>query len=184
MYTQLTNLLSSERQSALRRDYGIRYGVVVLIVITTLIAVAAVLLVPTYVFLTKSLSAKEARLASIESKLSSADEVSLSMRLANLAHRTSILMRLGNIPSTSVLMRNVLAVPHPGIALSGFSYTPSDEKTKNMLTVSGTAKTRDALRSYQVALQNTAFIQTADLPISVYAKDADISFTVTVTLAP
>lgn len=182
--TNLTNLLSPERQRALRRDYFVRYGVAVVVAITILIVIAGILLFPTYVFLTKALSAKEARLASIESKLSSADEVTLSARLSNLAHSTTILMRLSKIPSTSVLIRNLLAVSHPGITLSGFSYTPSADKNANILTISGTATTRDALRAYQVALQDTSFIQTADLPISVYAKDTDISFTVTITLVP
>jgi len=184
MHNKLTNLISSERQSVLRRDYFIRYGVVVTIVVTILILVAAILLLPTYVFLSKSLRAKEARLVSIESKLSSADEAVLSARLAGLSNSASILTKLAKIPSVSVIVRDLLAIPHPGITLSGFSYTSSVEKSPSILTVSGTSVTRDALRGYQVTLQNTPFVQTADLPISVYAKDSNILFTVTIILAP
>ena len=184
MRTKLTNLLSQERQNALRLEYVVRYGTVVTFFATALVVVSTVLLVPTYVFLTKSVQVKESRLASIESKLASADEVALSARLTKLARSAAILMRLAKVPSTSILIRDLLAVPHPSIMLSGFSYTPSIEKTTNTLLVSGIAKTRDALRGYQVALQSTSFIKTADVPISVYAKDADISFTITITLKP
>jgi hypothetical protein len=39
------------------------------------------------------------------------------------------------------------------------------------------------LRSYQLALQGASFARAVDLPVSAYAKDADIAFTVTITLA-
>jgi len=48
----------------------------------------------------------------------------------------------------------------------------------------GIAATRDALRNYQIALQNAAFARAADLPVSAYAKDSNISFNITITLKP
>ena len=184
MNNTLTNLISSERQGALRRDYFIRYCVVIVICITILIFVAAILLLPTYVFLSKSLSAKENHLANIESKISSADEAILSARITNLSRSVVILMRQVKTSSTSDVVRDLLAIPRPGIAISGFTYAPAVGKIPGIVTVSGTAVTRDSLRGYQISLQNTQFIRTVDLPISVYAKDSDISFTVTITLVP
>ncbi len=166
------------------RGYYLRVGVVAGALGTLLTAVAAVFLVPTYVFLVGSAQAKEMRLASIQSTLSSADEVALSARLAALSSDTAALSALASKQSASSAMRSVLAVPRPGITLSGFTYMPASGKGPGVLALSGGAMTRDALRTYQLALQHSPIVRSADLPVSAYAKDADISFTITVTLTP
>ncbi|MFA6519367.1 MAG: hypothetical protein WCT41_00890 [Candidatus Paceibacterota bacterium] len=184
MDNELTNLLPPERQSALSREYLLRLGVVVAVMITALTFAAALLLVPTYIFLNQSASAKATRLASIESTLSSSEEKTLSEQLATLARDAAALVALGDIPSASGILRTALAVPHPGIALSGLAYTPAEAKVPGTLAITGIAATRDALRTYQLAVQSAPFAAEANLPVSAYAKDANITFTITVTLAP
>lgn len=184
MHNELTNLLPLERQRELSREYFLRLGVVGVLLLTLLIVAASVLLLPTYVFLKKSFSVKEERLATVSSALSSFDEASLSARLASLSDNATTLATLSDTPSASVIIRSLLAISRPGITLSGFAYTPTTDKKSGTLIVSGSSATRDALRSYQLALQGAPFAISADLPISVYAKDTNITFTVTMTLAP
>ncbi len=184
MHNELTNLLPFKRQRALSREYFLRLGVVGAVFLGILIFASAVLLLPTYVFLADNARAKEARLASIESALSSADEKALSTRLTALTNDAATLTALANAPSASSIIRAVVAVPRPGIALSGFAYTPAANKISGTLALSGTAATRDALRKYQLALQGMPFALSATLPVSAYAKDTNIAFTITVTLAP
>lgn len=184
MYKELTNLLPPGRKKEFLRKYVLRVGVVSIVLVTALVFIAAVLLLPTYVFLTKSIGTKEAHLASIESALSSSDEVALSVRLAALATDARILIDLAGTPSPSRIIRTVLSIQHTNIFLSGFIYTPTANKVPGTLAISGMAKTRDALRTYQLALQKAPFALSADLPVSAYAKDSDITFTISITLAP
>jgi Tfp pilus assembly protein PilN len=184
MYNELTNLLPQERQSALSRDYFLRLSVVGAVLLSILTFAAAVLLVPTYVFLAKSANAKEIRLVTIKSALSSANETELSARLAALSGDAAILTALAGAPSVSAIIRTVLVVSRPGITLSGFAYTPTVNNVPGILTISGIAATRDALRGYQLALQGAPFALSAALPVSAYANDTNITFTITVTLAP
>lgn len=184
MDNELTNLLPSERRAALSRNYFIRLGVVVVLIVTVLIVISMVLLVPTYVYLRDSASTKEAHLASIESVLSSTDEAGLSARINALTSNAATLSMLTQVRSPSMIIRSMLAISSPGIALTGFSYTPASGKNTGMLVINGMAETRDALRSYQIALQGASFAHAADLPVSAYAKDSNIQFTITVTLAP
>ncbi len=179
-----TNLLPPERQRAIFRNYLMRFSVVAAFLTVALVCAAALLLLPTYVFLAKSSVAKKGHLASIESALSAADEASLSARLSALASDATQLSALRDAPSGSAVIRQALAVPHPGVILSGFTYTPTAPKKPGTLAISGTAATRGALRAYQLALQSTAFATSADVPVSAYAKDTDIAFAITVTLAP
>lgn len=184
MNDELTNLLPPERQRALSREYRLRLSTVAACLLATLTIIAGLLLVPTYVFLSQTITAKQITLANVESILHSSDEEALSSHLASLSNDAATLMALGKAPSASAVIRAVLAVPRSGNTLSGLSYTPAISKAPATLTISGSAVSRDALRSYQLALQSSSFIASADLPVSVYAKDADISFTIIAALIP
>lgn len=184
MHNDLTDLLPLERRAALLRGYVMRLAVVAVWFVTALAVVSAVLLVPTYVFLSESVRSKEAHLASIESTLSVTNETALSSRLSTLSHNAEALIALSDAPSVSTIVRSILALSRPGITLSGFSYTPAEEKTPGVVKLSGTALTRAALRSYQLALSGSALVLSADLPVSAYAKDVDIDFAINVTLVP
>ncbi|MFA5942785.1 MAG: hypothetical protein WC798_03925 [Candidatus Paceibacterota bacterium] len=184
MRNERTNLLPLGRQRLFRRDYFMRLGVVGASFVIALASVAALLLLPTYVFLVKSASAKKTHLASIESELSSANETALSAQITALSKNAAILVALAGASSVSEMVRSVLDVPRPGVTLSSLGYTSPEGKNLGTLTVSGRAATRDALRKYQLALEDISFARSANLPVSAYAKDANITFVITITLAP
>ncbi len=184
MHNELTNLLPLKRQRALSRDYFLRLGAIGAILLSALTFSATLLLVPTYLFLVNSAHTEEARLTSIEETLASSSNSGLFVRLAALTSDAATLTALANAPSASAIIRSVLAISRPGITLSGFTYTPATAGTQGTLAISGTAATRDVLRNYQLALQGWSFATSATLPVSTYAMDANIMFTITVTLAP
>ena len=184
MHNELTNLLPPERQRAFRQDYFIRLGVVVAVLATALVLSAAVLLLPTYVFLSESDRVETEHLAAIESTATSSDSTAFSAQLTTLSNNAAALSALADATSVSSIIAAVLTIPRPGVTLSGFAYTPATSKNQETLAISGSAKTRDTLRSYQLALQRASFASAANLPVSTYAKDSDIPFTITVTLAP
>ncbi len=184
MSIELTDLLPEERRRVLRRDYFFRLGTITVVAVLGLLASAAALLVPTYVFLSHTVQIKIERLATIDSGLASADELGLPKRLAALTTAATTLAALGSSAHTSTIVRDALLVPRPGITLNSFSYTPGVAPNSGILLLAGIAATRDALRTYQLALQSASFVKAADLPVSAFAQDTRISFTITVTLAP
>jgi hypothetical protein len=183
MNSELTNLLPIERQKDLRREYFFRMGVVIIVSISLLTLIASVLLIPTYVFLSGDVKAKKEQLENIKSQFSSSDEASLSSRLAALSSDAASLIALSNTKSVGTIIRGILAIPHPGISLLNFSYvTPSGLNSK-AVTISGISATRSSLRNYQLSLQSDPSVLSAVLPVSAYAKDTEIAFTITITLA-
>lgn len=168
----------------LSRDYLLRTGAAVSVLATVLVLSSAVLLVPTYVFLIGNADAKKIELARIESVLSSSDEAELSERLAVLSANAASLASLSNVSSVSTLIRGILSISRPGVALSSISVASSKDNGSGTIIISGKSATRDSLRSYQLALQGSPFTLSAVLPVSAYAKDSDISFTITITLKP
>lgn len=179
MDNELTNLLPSERRRALSRDYLLRLGTLSALLVTLLVVVAGILLLPSYVFLVQSQEAKQARLATIETVLSSEDDASISARLVTISGEAAQLTALAKVQSASALTRAALAVSRPGVTLSGMEYS----RANGTLTISGVAATRDALRTYQLALQSAPFAAAATLPVSSYAKDTNIEFIISVKLA-
>ncbi len=184
MSNLLTNLLPEDRRRLLTREYYLRFGVVCAAVFVAFMLVAAVLLVPTYIFLVGSSHAKETRLANVTSTLSSVEEVALSDRLTALSNDPATLVALAQKPSASGYIRSVLGISRVGIALTGFTYTPTKESPESTLALVGTAQTRDSLRNYQMSLQALPTARSVTLPVSVYAKVTYIPFTITLTLAP
>jgi hypothetical protein len=182
MPSTTTNLLPSDRRHKLVREYYFRLVVVVIGLVIALIGVAAILLMPTYIYLLGTAGEKQTELAHVTATLASASDATLSARLAALSKDAAALIALSKKPSVSAALRSVLGVSRPGVSISGFTYLPDPKAITAQLT--GTAATRDALRSYQLALQNLPAISAATLPVSVYAKDTDISFTITLTLMP
>jgi hypothetical protein len=184
MFKELTNLLPPSRQLEIVREYHFRLGVVALSVLTVLIISAGVLLIPTYVFLKNSVSTKTNHLTVVAKALTSSDKTSFSTRLVTLSREADAIVALSNISSPSATIRKIITVSRPGISISNFSYIPLGNKKTRTFILSGTASTRNALRNYQLALQKTDTVISAELPISVFAKDADIPFTINITLTP
>ena len=173
------DLLPEDRRRRLRRSYILRVSTVAVILAIVLVVAAAALLVPTYLYLVSASDARSARLASIESTLSSADQTTLGKRLATLQADAGEIVSISTTPSASKVVREVLAVERPGIVLRSMSYAPA----QGTLALSGIAATRNDLRAYQLALSAANAFSTADLPVSSYAKDHDIPFAIAVTLA-
>ncbi|MFZ1074973.1 MAG: hypothetical protein WAN50_01205 [Minisyncoccia bacterium] len=184
MTEEFTNLLPIERRNALSRDYVLRLCTVAVWFLTALTLAAMVLLLPTYTLLAENASTQQAHLASIEAAMSSGDESSLAARVSALNANAAALSALANAPSASATLRSVLGVAHAGVSLNELSYTPAKGKGAGTVAISGTAATRDALRAYQLALSGASFAHAVDLPVSAYAQDTAIPFTITVTLTP
>ncbi|HET9641401.1 MAG TPA: hypothetical protein VFP46_00950 [Candidatus Paceibacterota bacterium] len=183
MHNELTDLLPADRQAKVARYYFLRFLAVALWFVAALAAIGVMLLVPTYILLVTNAQAKQAYLDSIGSSVTSEAD-SLSSRIALLNGEAAALDALTTSRSASALIRQMLAIPRPGIVLNNFAYTPANGTKPGTLVISGVASARDTLRNYQLAVQNAAFSKTASLPVSAYAQDSNIGFSITVTLAP
>lgn len=177
------NLLPPERRRALRLRYFARLGASVAYLAVALIVMAGVLFAPTLVFLHATRLAAQRQLTALDAALSAHDVSAISARLVALSTNATALIALTNAPSASGVLRRALAVARPGIALSGFTYVPAAPKHPGTLTLSGSASSRGDLRAYQLALEGTPGFAKADLPVSSYAKESDIPFSITVTLS-
>lgn len=179
MSSELTNLLPDERIRAFRRDYFFKLGTVAALVVVAAIGIHAALLTPSYLYLHETASLARARLAQLTNTLAGSEEAEMQTRLTRLKSDSERLLALSSSPSATGIIRALLAVPHAGITITALSFkSPSPE---GRLTITGMAKTRESLRQYHLALSSLAFAKSAELPLSAYAKESDIPFTITLT---
>lgn len=182
MSNKRINLLPPSRKRSLIQDYFSRLGVVALVLTSILAITATLLLIPTYGFLSNDLQSKQARLASSEPE-GSVDRAGPAERLNALAKSTARILALKDVSPVSPTVREVLAVPRAGITITNSTIVRGTDARPSTISISGDAKTRDALRQYQLSLQGAPFARSVSLPVSAYAKDVNIPFTITVTLA-
>lgn len=181
MQPELTNLLPPERLRALRRDYFMRLATVGIAALSAVVIGSGALLVPSYLFLNREVRSRETQLHALDEQLVSAQGKQTNMRLSALSDSASYLARLATTSSATAVLRGVLSVPRSGITLNGFTYTPPAKATPGKLSLKGVASTRETLRAYDEALAALPFVTNADLPISAYAQDSDIQFTIALT---
>lgn len=182
MSTELSNLLPAKQQRALRHHYFFRLATVTLLALAALVVAHGLLLLPTYLYSEDRSNYARAQLATLEGSLESAEEELVKARSAQFTKAVERLTQLDAHPVASAVIRAVLAVPRPGITLTGFTVTaPTAQNSYARMQVSGTAASRDDLRAYTSSLGTLPFVTTADLPISAYAKENAIPFTITLT---
>lgn len=180
--TELTNLLPRSSVRGLRREYFVRLTTIALLMATVGIVIHGILLFPAYLYTHAQVAQEQHELDTMAASASTAEEQSINAQIAAVKADITYLGRLGTQPTASAAVRAILTVPHPGVSLSGFTYTaPLTASSSAQMTVSGTASTRDSLRGYVESLGQQPYVTKADLPISAYAKESAIPFTVTLT---
>lgn len=180
-YSELSDLLPVAKKRALRREYFVRLVTVFLGLATLLVIIHGILLAPAYLYAHAQAAREQDELTRIVSSASSEQERAVNAQIASIQSDITYLGRLGTLPMASDAIRAILAVPHRGVRISGFTFTAPTATSPAQMTVTGTASTRDTLRAYVSSLGQLSYVSKADLPISAYAKDSNIPFTVTLT---
>ena len=181
MSSELINLLPRSRARAFRRGYFVRLATVALLLVALLVLLHGVLLVPTFLYARGEVARDRQQLALLDTSTQTSEEQEITARTNVLKGTVGYLTRVANVPTMSAALRAVLLVPRPGIALTGFTYTAPTGTGQPSMQLTGKADSRDALRNYVSALGQLSFVTSADLPISAYAKERDIDFTITLT---
>lgn len=180
-HPQLTNLLPLERIQGLRREYYVRLATVALSTLAAVVIGSGALLVPSYLYLHQEIQSRETQAKDLDARLANTEAKEASKRLITLSSNATYLARLASTTSATAALRGVLAVPRSGITLSALSYTPPIKGNDGKMLLSGVASTRETLRAYNQSLATLPYVTNAELPISAYAKESNIPFSITLT---
>ena len=172
------NLLPDTRKQRLTRFYFVRVGVVCALMLAGVFFIHATLMVPTYLHFAQNAADSTVALSELTGRLADSKEQEIGSRMASLSERTSYLATATHGATASGALRAFVAMPHKGVHITSFAFIEGKEAR---LTITGVAASRETLRAYAGALATLPYVSGVDLPISAYAKESDIPFTVTVT---
>ena len=181
MHSELTNLLPEKRAKVLRQEYFVRLLTVTLFTATAVFLGSGALLVPSYLYLNQEISNQKALVASLDAILATSHGKEVNNRFAALAKDAKYLSRLATTTSAVVSVEAILGVPHSGIQISAITLTPPVRGNDGKMVLTGIASTRETLRTYVTTLSRLPYVSNAEVPISVYAKESLIPFTLTLT---
>lgn len=181
MLHDLVNFLPRERVDAFRRMYTIRMLCVVAIGVTFVTTIHVALITPTYIYIHKEYETRKSKHAVLISTQARNGHEEISKRLDTLSAGVARLQEFLAPVRTSDVIRALLQVPHPKVQLHGIHVAvPAVQGGQTQIQISGVASSREALRTYHLALLQWSFVQSADLPLSVYAKESDIPFSISI----
>jgi hypothetical protein len=168
----LHNLLPPIEKKALRIEYYVRLGTVIVFLITSAVGIGAVSLLPTYLKLRSEIDAITLDSGSPQAETASTTVMG-DQAIISDTKRTLMLFEatLGKQQVTDII-RAAFAVRPDTVTISGVTY---DQATRSV-TLEGVATTRDALVGFAHTLEDTSTFGRVPLSISDLAKNTNIQF--------
>lgn len=169
----MINLLPEAQKKALRHEYALRVGIVACGFALILEAEAAALLAPAYIELRSHVDANSRELERVTA-LVPKDDADAKGAVAGLGRQIDKLRGVEKTPLFSEYVDKLVAAKVPGIALSNVSFVLRGDVPE--LSLSGSARDRDALSAFRKNLRANPEFVDADFPTSAFLKETDISF--------
>ncbi len=163
------------------REYRKRLWTVVWTLVSILTLSGAALSLPSYFMINAKKTAADIAFAS--SVTPAPETIDLEAQVKDIEAKTTLLGgSFSAKPLASVLEQVAAVVAQPGIAITGLSLKRAGTTAaQGSISLSGTARTRDALVNFSKALSSDASFKNVSLPVSALAKSKDIPFTLSIS---
>ncbi len=174
--SNVLNLLPEERVRLRRHAYRVRVANVSLVLLSVCVVLGGTFLLPSQMQTRSAYDAAVRELAQLGLSPDQATAASGTQEVTG----GSILETLQTAELASPFLRELTSVPREGIIITKFEY--SLQGVPQRVQVSGKARTREQLAAFVKNLQALPKVATVQLPVSAYAKESDLPFTLTLTL--
>lgn len=177
----MINLIPPRGHKVVLREYWVHMGSAWGFLLSGVFVAVLLLFIPSYVLVTSQLRTVEWE----QSNTSDTEEMFQSAEEEISEANTAImqLQRKREGAALSLVVDTLWNEAVSGITLRRIELTRTEEGALEPVEVQGGASTREALAAYKIALERAALFETATIPISNLAREADLSFEVTVTLS-
>ena len=170
------NLLPDSEKKKVYETYATRRLRLVLSFLLVGSIVAIFLIIPSIlVSRTKEAEAQE-QVHTLRSSLSLADADEVGKNISRAREAVDILKVDLTSPAVHALFLSIISEKGSDIKITGLLYTTSADKQKNAISITGIARTRDALLDFAKRLEAVESFSKVTLPISNFTKNKDINF--------
>lgn len=176
----MINLIPPEAEKVVKREYVFRVGGTLALLLGGVFLVLTVALIPTYVLVGAQIHASLGETNGNDSDAEAFEradaEVKTTKDLLRQLQKTSPTISISdaveevrNLAPVSVVFKTIVVD------------NASGEVDK--IQVQGVAPTRDAIARFKTSLESSSIFTKAEVPIADLARDVDVPFTVTITVA-
>lgn len=178
----MINLIPPSSKKSIKREYLLRTATVWMVLFSIVGIITVVLLLPTYVLLSKSLEVMAVEMGESSEDFDSDayQELREDFKKAHLIAQR--LAKTSTSTPASVIFADIQAVQTDDIMMTGFMYE-SDGAVVKKVEVRGIASTRAALAAFSATLEQNPRFARADVPVSSLTNDRDLPFVLTITMA-
>ncbi|MEK7170654.1 MAG: hypothetical protein AAB767_05185 [Patescibacteria group bacterium] len=178
----MSNLLPQTEKETIRREYRIRLAIVALWLLFAAVSIASALLIPSYFLSSQKEKAASERFETLSANVRKENAAAIDSILSGAQSRLSLLSRIPPKVFFHEALTQVVSVKGSKISVEEISFTEGEDGTWKFI-IRGRAGNRSALLSYAKALERAGIFKKADVPISDFAKDTDIAFSLLATSA-
>lgn len=175
----MVNLLPKKESQALFRSYYLRLGVVFLALVSGALFVGTALLIPSYVVSDRAADSSERYFAALEETVGIRERTGVTDDVRALAERIRILNQHTNEVAYAPFFEDALSDLSSGVTITGIAFTKGEGALS--VALSGVAQTRGALLAFADTLRATGRFEGVTVPVSQFAQEADIPFSIQAT---
>lgn len=174
----MINLLPQEHIETLKRQYKKRLALVALYCSLMTFAFGVLALLPAYISAESRLGEYTTELAAMAKINIVGETSSVSDIVKDTNFKLSKYDEVRKAPKTASVLNEFFGVVPAGISLDQLQFDASTMK----VSLLGSAKTREALLTFQKNLQDLPNVSNVNIPVSSFVKQKDVSFNITVVI--
>jgi len=174
------NLLTQEEKKHVRKLYKVRRLQSSVWFLVVLILVSVIMLTPIYLLgenIELTVLEKKNQLLAENSQI---DPDKAEEAIQNVNKKAISLQSVSEYTKAYKLLSDITENKLPGISITGMSFVSGEEQ--ELVSLVGKAPSREILLSFRRDLEQKDYSETVDLPISNFAQNVDIDFSIKITL--
>lgn len=177
----MLKLLLQEEIKKIKKDYLIRFIILILAGVSVSLVVFLISLLPVYVLLKADQKVLNEELRSAQNEELNADRIRLKEKLNSLRNTLQVLDTKQY--EISYLIQKVTERQPRTISISSFAFDSDNSGSgNNIFIIQGNANSRESLADFIESLKQVPEFSSAALPFSSYAKESEIPFSITISL--
>ena len=137
---------------------------------------------PTFLMSYTNYSTRVQEKESLQKELSSLNDESSAQNAKETSLLIDTIQTFNQDKSYIYVIDQILQSKPVGVSVKNFIFTP-DTENKLVVDIAGVANTRKDLVSFSDSLKANSFFDSAIIPLSNFAKDKNITFTVKMTIS-
>jgi hypothetical protein len=176
----MINLLPAPAKKGILFEYWVRVASVWMIIWSVALIAGTSVLLPAYVLIDSQVQSYADSAAAASQKVANYESVSVS--LVEASQQAKMIVDEESLPLFSSYINKFELLQGEGISISVINLIRT-ETGMAPITIGGVARDRQALASFRDRLLADEAVDAVELPISNLARDKEIAFSITVTLA-